>query len=95
METETITFPCGKFELEKYLRNFEKAHFSLLEVKADEIMQNVRNIMEPYFSIDGSDPLHGYYRSAISGMESAYASRDFQKSFPEAIRYMAETIEWE
>jgi len=92
---ETLNSPQGKHELVSYLKSFRNCNSQELELRANEIMGNVRKVMQPYLSIGGNDPLNEYYAPIINGLETAFQNKDYKNEFPRALEGMADLIELE
>ena len=87
--------PIDKFSLRDYLKRFDLTNSSLLKRKAEEIMENVNRIMEPYARGVVGKPLRDYYLPAVDLLEKAYKKEDFSRDFPNAIDFLIDSIDWE
>jgi len=78
-----------------YLKTIDLKNAVRLRERPSEIMANVRKVMTQYLGGERGDPLRNYYALAVRMIEEAFRKGDFQKSFPEALDFMIESVEWE
>lgn len=87
--------PIDKWSLRDYLKTVDLRDSKKLEERSGEIMVNVRNVMKPYVERERGEPLRDYYAPGVKFIEDAFRKRDFQKSFPNALNFMIDSVDWE
>ena len=91
--TEQTELRC-RWDLLPYLKKLDLEDPKQLEARADEIVGNVRQAM----ANDKTMPepgINAYYAPAIERINSADASGDYKREFPQALTFMIESIEME
>jgi len=95
MRTPQTSVPADKRSLRDYLKTIDLKNPAKLRERSDEIMANVRTIMNLYVNGERGEPLRAYYTPAVERIEEAFMKKDFRKAFPEALDFMIGSVDWE
>lgn len=79
---EDPTKPQDKIELVSYIKRLNLGNPKKLEERAEEIMDNVKGVMQHYLERPDTDPIKVYYAPILRDLETAFEKKDFEKTFP-------------